>query len=325
MPRSNLVIHALASIWLLSGLAPARSGEPPTQLVSVGIEDFSYLDTSGEPTDQSAAHQMRLQAFMTTFRHEVEADDRYRLVPSSCVSACAGDGSAVSNQPHTGSQAGANILIIGAIQKLSTLVQNARVRAIDVAANRIVFERIYTFRGDNDESWRRAETFVSRDLRAALVPAEPVVAAATSAPIKLALFDFELEDSSAAPSETPSDATELAHTNDAVRQLLTQSGRYLVVPIGGSANDAAKNHTVRGCDGCDANIALELGADQSLLGVIGRISRTEYTVSFRLRDARTGRIVSGGDSGLRMGANYSWSRGAVHLIRDQLLEAQARQ
>jgi len=40
-----------------------------------------------------------------------------------------------------------------------------------------------------------------------------------------------------------------------------------------------------------------------LVGVIGRVSRTEYTVSFRLRDARTGAIVAGADSGLRMGAN----------------------
>ena len=62
-----------------------------------------------------------------------------------------------------------------------------------------------------------------------------------------------------------------------------------------------------------------------MVGVIGRVSRTEYTVSFRLRDAQTGAIVSGADSGLRMGANYSWSRGAARLIRDQLLEVQAQQ
>ena len=86
-----------------------------------------------------------------------------------------------------------------------------------------------------------------------------------------------------------------------------------------------KNHKVSDCDGCDARIALDQGADQSLVGVIGRVSRTEYTVSFRLRDAHTGAIVAGADSGLRMGANYSWSRGAARLIRDQLLEVQARQ
>jgi hypothetical protein len=297
MPRFKLAIPALTSIWLLSGLVAAHSGEPATQVVSLTIEDFSYLDTSGEPTDQSAAHQMRLQAFMTALRHDIEADDRYHL------------------------QADAKILITGAIQKESTLVQWARVQAIDVAAKRIIFEKLYTFRGDNDDAWQRAETFVSQDIRGAMVPPEPVVPAAAPAPIKLAIFDFELDDSSAAPSETPSDATELAKTTDAVRELLTQSGRYLAVPIGNP--DA--NHRMRDCDGCDAKVARDQGADQSLVGVIGRVSRTEYTVSFRLRDARTGAIVTGADSGLRMGANYSWSRGAMRLIRDQLLEVQARQ
>jgi Protein of unknown function (DUF2380) len=301
MPRFKLAIPALASIWLLSGLAAAHSGEPATQVVSLTIEDFSYLDTSGEPTDQSAAHQMRLQAFMTALRHDIETDNRYHL------------------------QAGANIQIIGAIQKKSTLVQWARVRAIDVAANRIVLEKVYTFRGDTDQAWQRAEAFVSEDIRGALVPPEPAAPVAISAPIKLAIFDFELDDNSAAPSETPSDATELAKTTEAVRELLTQSGRYAAVPISSGETDAVKNHRMHDCDGCEAKVARDQGADQSLVGVIGRVSRTEYTVSFRLRDARTGAIVAGADSGLRMGANYSWSRGAMRLIRDQLLEVQARQ
>ena len=301
MPRPCLAIRAAASIWLFCGLAPAHSGEAATAAVSVTIEDFSYLDTSGEPTHQTAAHQARLQAFMTALRHDIETDNRYHL------------------------QAGANIQIIGAIQKKSTLVQWARVRAIDVAANRIVLEKVYTFRGDTDQAWQRAEAFVSEDIRGALVPPEPAGPVATAAPIKLAIFDFELDDNSAAPSETPSDATELTKTTDAVRELLTQSGRYVAVPIDPSDADAVKNHRVHDCDGCDAKIARDQGADQSLVGVIGRVSRTEYTVSFRLRDARTGAVIAKADSGLRMGANYSWSRGTVRLIRDRLLEVQAQQ
>ena len=301
MPRFKRALPALASIWLLAGLAAAHSGEPATQGVSLTIEDFSYLDTSGEPTDQTAVHQACLQAFMAALRHDIETDSRYRL------------------------QAGANIQIIGAIQKKSTLVQWARVRVIDVAANRIVLEKVYTFRGDSDQAWQRAEAFVSEDIRGALVTSEPAVPVATSAPIKLAIFDFELNDNSAAPTETPSDATELAKTTEAVRELLTQSGRYVAVPINGSDTDAVKNHKMRDCDGCDARIARDQGADQALVGVIGRVSRTEYTVSFRLRDAHTGTIVAGADSGLRMGANYSWSRGAARLIRDRLIEVQAQQ
>jgi hypothetical protein len=143
-----------------------------------------------------------------------------------------------------------------------------------------------------------------------------------AAPIRLAIFEFELEDTSAgaeSAGETASDAKGLADVTDAVRQLLAQSGRYDVIDVSAASADAVKNHTLHDCSGCDARIALGLGADQSLVGVVRRISRVEYTVRFQIRETRTGGVVSEGDSGLRMGANYSWSRGAISLVRDRLL------
>jgi hypothetical protein len=108
-------------------------------------------------------------------------------------------------------------------------------------------------------------------------------------------------------------------TND-VRELFERSGRY--IPIDGSTADAdaARAHTLHDCNVCAAVIARLLGADQSFVGVVRRVSRTEYTVRFEIRDTRTGTIISDGDSGLRMGADYSWSRGAVRLIKDRLLQ-----
>jgi hypothetical protein len=63
------------------------------------------------------------------------------------------------------SQAGTQIVIIGIIRKLSTLVQNARVVAVDTTSQRVVFRKFFTFRGDNDEAWQRAERFVSEEIR----------------------------------------------------------------------------------------------------------------------------------------------------------------
>lgn len=147
--------------------------------------------------------------------------------------------------------------------------------------------------------------------------------AATSAPIKLALFDFELEDTSAGASsagETSSDAGKVARVTEEVRQLFARSERYRLVDVVTADAAPAKAHTLRDCGGCDAGIAAKLGAEQSFVGVIRRISRTEYVVMFRVRDARTGAVVADANSGLRMGADDSWSRGAVRLIKDRLLE-----
>jgi Protein of unknown function (DUF2380) len=160
---------------------------------------------------------------------------------------------------------------------------------------------------------------------AALLAAFPAEAA-SPAPIKLAIFDFEFEDfTDRSAGETPSDTEQLRRVTDEVRQLLAQSGRYSLIDVGSADAAAVKAHTLRDCNGCDADIALKLGAEQSFVGVVKRISRTEYTVRFQIRDATTGTVVSREDSGLRMGADYSWSRGAARLIKDRLLESRPQQ
>jgi hypothetical protein len=150
-------------------------------------------------------------------------------------------------------------------------------------------------------------------------------AGAAPTPIKVAIFDFELEDFSAGASSagvTSSDAKQLANVTETVRQLLAQSDRYTLIDVGGADAPAVRTHTLRDCNGCDADIALKLGAQQSLVGVVSRISRTEYVVKFQVRDAQTRTVVTAADSGLHMGADYSWSRGAAKLVKEHLLVVQ---
>jgi Protein of unknown function (DUF2380) len=152
--------------------------------------------------------------------------------------------------------------------------------------------------------------------------------AAGPEPIKLAIFDFELDDFSAGASsagEAPADTKYLADVTSEVRRLFAQSGRYRLVDVGGADAEPVRNHTLHTCDGCEAAIARQLGAEQSLVGVVKRISRTEYQVRLQIRDAGTGAIIADEDSGLRMGADYSWSRGARRLVQDRLLATSDQQ
>ncbi|GKQ50835.1 DUF3280 domain-containing protein [Bradyrhizobium sp. Ce-3] len=310
MRQSRLVLLSVALIGLLAGIGPLRAGTgaAATAPLGVSIDDFSYLDTSGEVVDQTVAHQKRLDALMQKLRADVAAEPRYRLVPSA---APAGE---------------ARIKVIGGVQKMSTLIQWAKVAVIDAAASQVLYEKLYTFRGDTDEAWDHAAMFVSREVRGALATVLPPEQTAAPAPIRLAVFEFELEDTSAAPSSgvAGSDAVTLADVTKGVRDRIAQSGRYRLVDTGGASAEPVKARALRDCDGCEATIAQQLGADQSLIGVIRRVSRTEYTVGFQVRDARSGTVVSRGDSGLRMGADYSWTRGAVHLVGDRLLEGETQ-
>jgi Tol biopolymer transport system component len=144
------------------------------------------------------------------------------------------------------------------------------------------------------------------------------MAMAEMTPVKLAVFPFELDDFSAAISTgnpDPADTAELARVTGDVRKLLQESGRYDLVAVAGAA---AKS--LRDCNGCDAPLAKELGAEQSFVGVVKRISRAEYQVHFQLRDAATGALIAEADTGLRMGAMDSWNRGAQRLVKDRLLK-----
>ncbi|NPU65868.1 DUF2380 domain-containing protein [Bradyrhizobium sp. 83012] len=302
MSHTRLVRCLGVALVLAAGPVRAASDQVPAVLV----DDFSYLDTSGEPVDQTAAHQRRLQDFVAGLRRDVAADARLRPVSPRCSPSCPSEASSDARL-QMAAEAGATVVITGGVQKLSTLVQWARAAAIDVATRRVVFDKVFTFRGDSDEAWERAEIFVSRQVRDALSAPEP---------IRLALLPFELDDTSAgaALGESEADRKELQEATQAVRRVLAQSGRYRLVEPAGEPGQA-----LRACDDCEARAARALGAQQSLLGIVRRIGRTEYVIGFRVRRADTGALVASGDSGLRLGANDSWSRGAARLVRERLL------
>ena len=153
------------SLFLGSSLISDASAATAGHALTVSVDDFRYIDTSNEPTDQTAVHQERLRAFMTALRDDVTADRRFELMPSSCASSCPTEGPALGDRLRAASQAGTQILIIGIVQKLSTLVQVARTAAIDARSQRVVFRKYFQFRGDNDEAWQRAERFLSEEVR----------------------------------------------------------------------------------------------------------------------------------------------------------------
>jgi hypothetical protein len=140
-------------------------------------------------------------------------------------------------------------------------------------------------------------------------------------PIKIAVFPFELEDFSAASQagSAPSETTALAQSTEEAKQQLLQSGRYVLVDAAGADIGAAKEQGLRNCGDCETAIAMKLGADQALLGVVTKISMTEYTVRFQISDARKGELITNLTSDLRIGADYSWSRGVRWLMQNRML------
>jgi hypothetical protein len=141
-----------------------------------------------------------------------------------------------------------------------------------------------------------------------------------TSPIKIAVFEFELEDFSAAGQTKPVPETSyLAQATDEAKQQLRASGRYTVIDAVHSDILVAKGQGLRNCGGCEAPIALSIGADEALIGVVTKISMTEYIVRFRVSNAHNGELIATYSTDLRIGADYSWSRGVRWLMQNRML------
>jgi hypothetical protein len=132
---------------------------------AIAVIDFNYIDTSGEERDQRSEHEARLKDFMSALRRDLAAPDKLRSVAPICrPEPCSLTPSTRGELLGAAREAGADVLLIGGIHKMSTLVQWVKIETIDAKTGQVVLDRFFTFRGDTDEAWRRAEAFISDQL-----------------------------------------------------------------------------------------------------------------------------------------------------------------
>jgi hypothetical protein len=139
--------------------------------------------------------------------------------------------------------------------------------------------------------------------------------------MSIAVFDFELEDLSPAAAllnKSTSSAASMDRVSSEARQALAQSGRYHVIDASKTDAKPVTEKSLRNCGGCEAGIALQLGAEQSLIGVVKRATQTDYYIVIEIRDARTGKVLD------QQGANFAggedgWASGVRMLIKHQIL------
>jgi hypothetical protein len=149
-------------LCLIIGAARGEGGPPV--IPKAVIADFSYFDTSGEARDQTAEHAARLKAFNEKIRTDLAEAKAYNLVSLSCQGACQPADTSLPGLAKEARRAGADVIIFGAIHKESTLVQWAKVTVVDARTERVIIDRLVTFRGDSGEAWSRVESFIAREL-----------------------------------------------------------------------------------------------------------------------------------------------------------------
>ena len=139
--------------------------DPPV----VAVPTFGYVDTSGEARKQTQFHADWSRRLATELQQGLTNGGTYRGIGLDCGGApcSAGQGDDVADLAAKARQAGARILLFGVVQKQSTLISWARVRAIDTTSGKVLFDKFLTFRGDDDAAWQHMEGYVLREFLAA--------------------------------------------------------------------------------------------------------------------------------------------------------------
>jgi hypothetical protein len=159
---------------------------------------------------------------------------------------------------------------------------------------------------------------------ATVLPIAVFGASAQAGEPKVAIFDFALVDTSlegATYGPRADQQHRLARAGDQLRDRLAKSGRVEIVDIAAVAAQAAAAD-FRTCDGCDAKLARELGADYSIVGWVQKVSNLILNMNVTVRDAKSGRIVAAKSVDMRGNTDETWSRALDWLVRYDLLAPQ---
>jgi len=140
-------------------------------------------------------------------------------------------------------------------------------------------------------------------------------------PPKVAVFDFELLDTSLQGEVNGPQADEQRRLKDVSQQLrnaLAEAGKFVVIDIA-PVNAAAHASNLQACGGCDVQLAQQLGADLAITGLVQKVSALILNMNIYLRDAHTGQLITSMSADFRSNTDESWSRTMSFLLRNRLL------
>jgi hypothetical protein len=158
-------------------------------------------------------------------------------------------------------------------------------------------------------------------LAAALHQVFVAAPAGAADPARLAVFDFELVDTS--PNSEirgaePAEAARLDMIEAELRERLAASGRFELVDTRAAQLEASRQ--LWNCKGCEIAIADRLGADLALVGWVQKVSNLILNINVAIREVPSRELVFAGSVDIRGNTDESWQRGIRYLLKNRLLK-----
>lgn len=139
--------------------------------------------------------------------------------------------------------------------------------------------------------------------------------ALAQAPPRLAVFGFALDNTSPAAS-TPEELARLQRLDTQLQDALRR--RYALVDTGPMRERLARVTSIRGCNGCELDMARDLGAEQAAYGWVQKVSNLILNVNLVIEDAGTGQVLHAQSVDIRGNTDESWTRGLRYLLQERM-------
>ncbi len=163
--QSRSIPRPLRCLAMASAFAAFSGASAAAEQVAVAVLEFDYVGRSGGLLDQGPASTERLRNLVQQVRDGLAQSGRYRVVSLDCEPVpCSAGRTDAGELIAKARAAGARLLIFGGIQKMNTVVQYGNAEAVDLEADRLVFDRNIVFRDDSKEAWDYAADYLVAEL-----------------------------------------------------------------------------------------------------------------------------------------------------------------
>lgn len=141
-------------------------------------------------------------------------------------------------------------------------------------------------------------------------------APAHAEPPRVAIFNFELVNTSPAASTTL-EINRLHGLDTQLRVLLATDHRFTVIDDPAQRAVLSRVQSARTCNGCELDAAQVVGAQFAAFGWVQKVSNLILNVNVVIEDVATGHRIKADSVDIRGNTDESWRRGLRYLIDER--------
>lgn len=135
----------------------------------------------------------------------------------------------------------------------------------------------------------------------------------------VAVFEFALTNTSLAAS-TPEELARLQRLDQQLRNGLRD--HFELIDVGPVRDRLAGVDSIRGCNGCELDLARQLGAQQVAYGWVQKVSNLILNVNLVVEDVSSGRTLRAESVDIRSNTDESWTRGLRYLLNERMFRGE---